>query len=359
MARNGARVSAVIKRMAKRLTYKSAGVDIDLKERLIPLIGRLARRTAGPGVLAGVGGFGALFDLGAAAQLRAPVLVAGTDGVGTKLKIAFATGRHDTIGIDCVAMCVNDIICHNARPLFFLDYIGSGKLDSRVALAIVEGIARGCKMAGMALVGGETAQLPGMYAAGEYDLAGFAVGLADRAKIPNPAAISAGDALIGIASSGLHSNGYSLARKVLLEVGKLKLSKRIAGLGCTLGEELLRPTKIYAQAAIELFERFPIRGLANITGGGVIENLPRVMPPKLRAAIRRGSWPRQPIFDLIARIGRIEQAEMDRTFNNGIGMIAIAPADHADAVVRHLRRRKYSAFLIGEVQRGPRGVAFA
>jgi phosphoribosylformylglycinamidine cyclo-ligase len=359
MARHGARVSAIIKHMAKRLTYKSAGVDIDLKERLIPLIGRIARRTASAGVLGGIGGFGAIFDLGEAAKLRAPVLVAGTDGVGTKLKIAFATGRHDTIGIDCVAMCVNDIVCHNARPLFFLDYIGSGKLDSRVALAIVKGVARGCKMAGMALVGGETAQLPGMYAAGEYDLAGFAVGLAERAKIPNPNAMRAGDALIGISSSGLHSNGYSLARKALLEIGKLKLNKRIAELGCTLAEELLRPTRIYAQAAIELFERFPLRGLANITGGGIIENLPRVMPPKLRAVIRRGAWPRQPIFDLIARAGRIQQAEMDRTFNNGIGMIAVARPDCADAIVRHLRLRKHGAYLIGEIQRGQKGVTFA
>ena len=345
--------------MAKRLTYKSAGVDVDLKERLIPLFGKLARRTASARVIGGIGGFGALIGIGDAAKMRAPVLVAGADGVGTKLKIAFATGRHDTIGIDCVAMCVNDIVCHNARPLFFLDYIGAGQLDSGAALAIVKGVANGCQMAGMALVGGETAQLPGMYAAGEYDLAGFAVGIAEQAEIPNPAAMRAGDVLIGLSASGLHSNGYALARKALLEVGKLKLGKRIAELGCTLAEELLRPTKIYARLAIELFERFPIRGLANITGGGVIENLPRVMPPKLRAVIRRGAWPQPPIFALIARTGKIDQAEMDRTFNNGLGMIAVVPADAADAVIRHLRLRRQHAYAIGEVKRGRRGATFA
>ena len=344
--------------MAQRLTYKAAGVDIDLKERLVPLFGKLARGTAGAEVIGGIGGFGALIGLSGAAKMQAPVLVAGTDGVGTKLKIAFATGRHDTIGIDCVAMCVNDIVCHNARPLFFLDYIGAGKLDRRTALAIVKGVARGCELAGMALVGGETAQLPGMYAAGEYDLAGFAVGLAERTKIPDPATTRAGDVLIGLASAGLHSNGYALARKALLEVGKLKLGSRVAELGCTLGAELLRPTKIYARLAIELFERFPLRGLANITGGGVIENLPRVMPPKLRAVVRRGSWSRPAIFDLIARTGNIDQAEMDRTFNNGLGMVAIAPADATDAIIRHVRLRRQHAWAIGEVTRGRRGVTF-
>ena len=276
--------------MAARLTYKSAGVDIDLKERLIPLFGRLARADRGAHVLEGIGGFGAIIGLDGAKKMRTPVLVAGTDGVGTKLKIAFAMGRHDTIGIDCVAMCVNDIVCHNARPLFFLDYIGCGKLDQRLALAIVKGIAKGCAQAGMALVGGETAQMPGLYRPGEYDLAGFAVGLAERSNIPNPAKMRAGDVVIGLASAGLHSNGYSLARKVLIERAKLKLNARVAELGCTLGDELLRPTRIYAKTALELFDRFPIKGLANITGGGVIENLPRVMPKNLHATIRRGTW---------------------------------------------------------------------
>jgi phosphoribosylformylglycinamidine cyclo-ligase len=345
--------------MAARLTYKSAGVDIDLKERLIPLFGRLAAPTKGAHVLEGIGGFGAIIGLNGAAKMRTPVLVAGTDGVGTKLKIAFATGRHDTIGIDCVAMCVNDIVCHNARPLFFLDYIGCGQLEEGLALAIVRGIAKGCTQAGMALVGGETAQMPGLYQPGEYDLAGFAVGLAERSRIPSPGKMRAGDVIIGLAASGLHSNGFSLARKVLIDRAKLKLSVRIEELGCPLGEELLRPTRIYAKTVMGLFERFAIKGLANITGGGVIENLPRVMPSNLHAIIRRGTWTVPPIFNLIARLGKIEQAEMDRTFNDGLGMVAIAPATQADAIVKHLRARRQRAFIIGELSRGARGVTIS
>ncbi len=342
--------------MARGLSYKAAGVDIALKERLVPMFRRLARPTLGAQVLEGIGGFGALVGLNGARAMRSPVLVAGTDGVGTKLKIAFLTGRHDTVGVDCVAMCVNDIVCHAARPLFFLDYIATGKLEPAVALALVKGVARGCRMAGMSLVGGETAQMPGFYRPGEYDIAGFAVGVAERARIPRPARIHAGDVLIGLASSGLHSNGFSLARKVLLERARLKLGARIAELGCTLGDELLRPTKIYAKIAAELFERFPIRGLANITGGGVIENLPRVLPRGMQAVIRRGSWPMPPIFGLIASLGQIDAAEMERTFNNGLGMIAVVPAADADAVVSHLRRRRTPAYLVGEIRRGERGV---
>jgi len=345
--------------MAARLTYKSAGVDIDLKEKLIPLFGRLARATGGAHVLEGIGGFGAIIGLNGAKKMNAPVLVAGTDGVGTKLKIAFALDRHDTIGIDCVAMCVNDIVCHNARPLFFLDYIGCGKLDQRLALAIVKGIAKGCAQAGMALVGGETAQMPGLYKSGEYDVAGFAVGLAEQSRIPNPGKMRVGDAVIGLASVGLHSNGYSLARKVLIERAKLKLDARVPELGCTLGDELIRPTRIYVKTALELFDRFAIKGLANITGGGVIENLPRVMPKHLNAIIRSGSWTVPPVFDLIARLGKIEQSEMDRTFNNGLGMVAIAARDQADAIVMHLRAHKQRAFIIGELTRGTRGVTIA
>ncbi len=340
------------------LTYKAAGVDIDLKEQLIPLIGKLARSTQSKEILSGVGGFGAIIGLNGIAKMRTPVLVAGTDGVGTKLKIAFATGRHNTIGIDCVAMCVNDIICHNARPLFFLDYIGCGKLEAKTALAIVEGIAQGCELAGASLVGGETAQMPGVYNKGEYDLAGFTVGVAEKSAIPNPKSMRAGDVLIGIASSGLHSNGFSLVRKVLLEKGKLKLGQRIADLGCTLADELLRPTTIYAKLAAELFDRFAIKGLANITGGGIPENLPRVMPEKLRAEVYRGVWPIPPIFELIQRIGKISQAEMDKTFNNGIGMIAVAASDKADAVITHLKRRKHPAVAIGTLIKGARGVTF-
>jgi phosphoribosylformylglycinamidine cyclo-ligase len=309
-------------------------------------------------VLDGIGGFGALIGLSAISRMRSPVLVAGTDGVGTKLQIAYATGRHDTVGIDCVAMCVNDIICSAARPLFFLDYIGTGRLEKRIALDLVKGIARGCEQAGASLVGGETAQLPGMYRDGEYDLVGFAVGVAERASIPAPRRLRPGDVLIGLASSGLHSNGYSLARKVLLERGRLKLNARIPELKCRLADELLRPTRIYSRIAGEMFRKFTIKGLANITGGGVIENLPRVIPAKLSARIERGSWPIPPIFNLISRVGKIDQAEMDRTFNNGLGMIAVVPAAEADRVVTHLRRRRQPAYVIGELRRGNRGVIF-
>ena len=344
--------------MAGRITYKSAGVDIALKERLVPLFRDLARPTAGVHVLEGIGGFGALIGLNGASKMRAPVLVAGADGVGTKLKIAFATGRHDTIGIDCVAMCVNDIVCHNARPLFFLDYIGCGRLNQKVALAIVEGVARGCAQAGMSLVGGETAQLPGMYRAGEYDLAGFAVGIAERARIPKPARMRAGDVIVGLASNGLHSNGFSLARKVLLERARMKLNARVAEFGCTLADEMLRPTIIYAKLATEMFDRFELTGLANITGGGIPENLPRVMPPRLRAEIRRDRWPVPPIFEMIARLGRIDRHEMDRTFNNGLGMLAVVRRGGADKMVAWLRRRGQPAHIVGEMQRGDRGVSF-
>jgi phosphoribosylformylglycinamidine cyclo-ligase len=341
-----------------KLTYKAAGVDIDLKERLIPMFRALTRPTLSRDVIGGVGGFGAMIGLNGVAKMRAPVLVAGADGVGTKLKVAFATGRHDTIGIDCVAMCVNDIICHNARPLFFLDYIGCGKLDARVAVAIVEGLARGCALAGASLVGGETAQMPGLYRRGEYDLAGFAVGVSERSRIPRPAAMRAGDVLIGLASSGLHSNGFSLAREVLIERAKLKLGRRVAELGCTLADELLRPTTIYAKLAAELFDRHAIKGLANITGGGLLENLPRILPAGLYAEVRRGSWTIPPIFDLIVKLGKIEQAEMDRTFNNGLGMVAVAAPDRAESIVRFLKRRLQPAMIIGMLRAGKRGVKF-
>ena len=345
--------------MAQRMTYKAAGVDIALKERLVPLFREIADKTYAAQVIGGVGGFGALVDLRGARAMRSPVLVAGTDSVGTKLMIAFATGRHDTVGIDCVAMSANDIICHGARPLFFLDYIGTGKLNKQIALDIVKGVARGCAEAGMSLVGGETAQLSTLYRPGEYDLAGFAVGIVERARIPNPRSIRAGDVMVGIASSGLHSNGFSLARKVLLEHARIKLGAFIPELGCTLAEEMLRPTLIYARAAVELFERFRLKGLANITGGGVPENLPRVMPPGLRAVVERGSWTTPPIFKLIQRLGKVSRAEMDRTFNNGLGMIAIVRARDADRVIAHLRRMEHDAHVVGELRRGKREVAFA
>jgi len=343
--------------MSAGMSYKAAGVDIALKQSLIPLFGSIAKSTAGAHVLGGIGGFGALVGLNGARKMRSPVLVAGTDSVGTKLLIAFKAGRHDTVGIDCVAMCVNDIICHAARPMFFLDYIGSGKLEKKVALEIVSGVARGCKEAGMSLVGGETAQLSGLYRPGEYDLAGFAVGIVDRARIPEPSKVRPGDVLIGLASSGLHSNGFSLVRAVIFDRAKLKLNAKVPELGCTLADELLRPTLIYARVVVELFERFKINGLANITGGGVLENVPRVMPRNTRAVLRRGSWPTPPIFGMIQRLGKISRDEMDRTFNNGLGMVAIVPPREADRVIAHLRRRDCASYVVGEVRAGKRGVS--
>jgi phosphoribosylformylglycinamidine cyclo-ligase len=344
--------------MAFTSTYKEAGVDIELKESLIPLFRKIAVGTGSRGsarVIGGVGGFGALVAFNAAKKMRAPVLVSGTDGVGTKLKVAQTVGRHDTVGIDCVAMCVNDIICHAAKPLFFLDYIGTGKLELDVAVKIVEGVAQGCALAGISLVGGETAQLADVYQPGEYDLAGFAVGVVERTLIPNPKKVRPGDVLIGLASSGLHSNGYSLARKVIAE-REFRLDQRIEELGCTLADELLRPTTIYAKIAVELFAKFKIKGLANITGGGVLENLPRVMPEKAQAVVERGSWPMPPIFQLIERLGGIAQEEMERTFNNGLGMVAIAAREDADRIMKLLKRRKCAAYIIGEIRRGPRSV---
>jgi phosphoribosylformylglycinamidine cyclo-ligase len=341
---------------ANRATYKAAGVDIGLKESLVPLFKKLASRTNGAHVISGVGGFGALVGLDGHA-MREPVLVAGTDGVGTKLKIAVMARRHDTVGIDCVAMCVNDIICSAARPLFFLDYIGIGKLNRKLALDLVKGIADGCAQAGAALVGGETAQLPGLYGEGDYDLVGFAVGIVDRDQIPDPLNLRAGDVLVGLASNGLHSNGYSLARKVLLEQAGLKLSRRAPGLKVTLGEELLRPTRIYATIALELFRKFRMKALANITGGGIIENLPRVLPSSLGARVVRGSWPVPPIFGLIAELGHVSQAEMDRTFNNGLGMVGVFAPDEVEQAMDHLRRKRQPAYVIGELRRGVRGVS--
>jgi phosphoribosylformylglycinamidine cyclo-ligase len=338
--------------MATRLTYKAAGVDTALKQRLVPVLRRLAAPTLGRNVLAGVGGFGALVGLDRRRRWRSPVLVAGADGVGTKLMIAFATDRHDTVGIDCVAMCANDIVCHGAEPLFFLDYIAAGKLRPAVVEAIVRGLATGCKAAGMSLVGGETAQMPGLYRPGHYDLAGFAVGVVERQRVPLYSRLRCGDVLIGLASNGLHSNGYALARRVLLGRARLKLSARVDELGCTLADELLRPTTIYVGTALALFRHFGLKALAHITGGGLPENLPRILPHHLDAHVRRGGWPVAPIFRMIARLGSLSQAEMERTFNNGIGMVGAVPFDKVDAILRHLRRARQPAWVLGELRSG-------
>lgn len=336
------------------ITYAEAGVSIADGDALVRRIGPIAKRTAIPGVLAGVGGFSALFDL-TRLGYRQPVLVSSTDGVGTKLKIAFMTGIHDTVGIDLVAMSVNDLLTQGARPLFFLDYFVCGRLDVEIAAAVVRGIAAGCRQADCALIGGETAEHPGDFPAGEYDLAGFVVGVLEKKKILNPKAIIAGDVVVGLPSSGLHSNGYSLARKVLLERGRLTLPQRIPELGRTLAEEMIAPTRIYAPIMRRLFAQYSVKGAAHITGGGITGNLPRVLPSGKRAIIARGSWPVPPVFGLIQKIGAVAQAEMDATFNNGLGMILIVGKRQADALIRSLKALGEPAFVVGEIRNGTRG----
>ena len=336
------------------LTYAKAGVSIEAGDALVRRIGPVAKRTNIPGVVAGVGGFSALFDLKSRGY-RHPILVSSTDGVGTKLKIAFMSGIHDTVGIDLVAMSVNDILTQGAEPLFFLDYFVCGKLDVEIADAVVRGIAAGCREAGCALIGGETAEHPGDFSDGEYDLAGFVVGVVEKDKIINPAAIVAGDILIGLPSSGLHSNGYSLARKVLFEKGRLKVGQRIAELGRTVGEELLEPTRIYAKVMRELFAKHAIKGAAHITGGGITGNLPRVLPEGRRALIERSSWKVPPVFNLIQKIGGVAQREMDSTFNNGLGLIFVVGKKNADSTAQTLKTIGEKFFIVGEIQNGPRG----
>jgi len=340
--------------MDSGLTYAKAGVSIEAGNELVRRIGPIAARTRIPGVVAGIGGFSALFDL-RSRRYRRPILVCSTDGVGTKLKIAFMTGIHDTVGVDLVAMSVNDILTQGAEPLMFLDYFACGSLNVEIAAAVIRGIAVGCREAGCALIGGETAEHPGDFPDGEYDLAGFVVGVVEKSRVIDPAAIVAGDVLIGLPSSGLHSNGYSLARMVLLEEAGLKLDQRIAELGRTLAEELLEPTRIYARIMRRVFARHRVKGAAHITGGGIVENLPRVLPRGRRAVIERGSWPVPPVFELIRRSGRIAQAEMDRTFNNGLGMIFVADRSSADAIMRTLKTLKTKFFVIGEIRNGARG----
>ncbi|MGH7827757.1 MAG: phosphoribosylformylglycinamidine cyclo-ligase [Candidatus Binatia bacterium] len=342
---------------ATGMTYAKAGVSIEAGDELVRRIGSLARRTKVPGVLAGIGGFSALFDLGRRGY-RHPVLVSSTDGVGTKLKIAFMMNRHDTVGIDLVAMGVNDILTQAAEPLFFLDYFVCGKLKVEIAEAVVRGIAEGCRRAGCVLIGGETAEHPGDFRNGEYDLAGFVVGVVEKRKILNPRGIVPGDVLVGLPSNGLHSNGYSLARKALFDLGRMKLGQRVAEIGRSLGEELLEPTRIYVKVVRSLFSRHTIKGAAHITGGGIQGNLPRVLPPGRRAWIDRNSWPAPPIFSLIQRTGRIAVEEMDRTFNNGVGMVLVVGKKDVDDVARSLKKMGERSFLIGEIKKGTRGVSF-
>lgn len=329
-------------------TYRDAGVDIDAGDEFVDRITPLVRSTFRPEVLTDLGGFGGLFRL-QASRYADPVLVSGTDGVGTKLKVAFLMDKHDSVGIDLVAMCVNDIVVSGAEPLFFLDYFATGKLSVQTAENVLRGIADGCRQAGCALIGGETAEMPSFYRDGEYDLAGFAVGVVDRPKLIDGRGISPGDALIGVASSGLHSNGYSLARKILLEDCGYAVTSRIAGLEESLGDTLLVPTKIYAKLVSALIGEIPVKGLAHITGGGMTENLPRILPDSCVARLRHGSWPVPKIFEVIQQAGQVDPEEMYRVFNMGIGLIVVVSPDAAARVLSVIEREGERAWVIGTV----------
>lgn len=332
------------------LTYRDAGVDIDEGDRLVELIKPFAKKTLRPEVLAGIGGFGGLFAMDPA-RWREPVLVSGTDGVGTKLKVAFAADRHDTIGQDLVAMCVNDVAVVGAEPLFFLDYFATGKLAAEKAAQVVKGIAEGCALAGCALIGGETAELPGFYQEGEYDLAGFAVGCVERSRIVDGSKVAPGDVVVGIASSGLHSNGYSLARRALLDRHPLDRTFEALG-GATLADALLVPTRIYAKDVLALLGAAPVKSFAHVTGGGLPGNVPRNLPEGTRAILEERRWPRPPIFDLVEREGGVPRDEMYRTFNMGLGLVAVvAPGDEAK-VHEVLRGRGLGAWTVGAIERG-------
>lgn len=335
-------------------SYKAAGVDVTAGYRAVELMKNHVARTRIPGVLGGLGGFGGLFDL-SELGMRHPVLVSGTDGVGTKLKLAFLMEKHDTVGIDCVAMCVNDVLCVGAKPLFFLDYIAAGKNEPEKAASLVSGVAEGCVQAGCALVGGETAEMPGFYPPDEYDIAGFCVGAVEKERMIDQSMVKEGDALIGLASSGVHSNGFSLVRK-LFAIDKARLSTPVDELGCTLGEALLTPTKIYVKPVLALLAQVPVHGASHITGGGFYENVPRMLPAGLEAVIRKDSFPAPPIFSLIAHTGHIPEHDLYNTFNMGLGMVLAVPSERADEALRILAAAGESAYAVGEVQRGENGV---
>ncbi|HZD59635.1 MAG TPA: phosphoribosylformylglycinamidine cyclo-ligase [Anaerolineae bacterium] len=334
----------------KGLTYKDTGVDIDAGAEVVELIKKSVHSTSRPGVLTDIGGFGGLFALNKEGY-KEPVLVSGTDGVGTKLKIAHALDVHNTVGIDLVAMCVNDILVQGAEPLFFLDYFATGALEPRKAADVIEGIAEGCRQAGCALLGGETAEMPGFYGTGEYDLAGFAVGIVDREDIITGHDIKEGDVILGLASSGLHSNGYSLVRKLVANAG-LSLDTTYLDGSSRLGEELLRPTRIYVKSILALIKAYHVKGLAHITGGGLTHNVPRILPASVDAAIKLGSWPVPPIFEFIKREGGVSQEEMRQTFNMGIGMVVVLDAGLADEAAELLSKAGEKVYVIGEVVKG-------
>lgn len=335
-------------------SYAAAGVDVTAGYKAVELMKSHVARTAIPGVISGLGGFGGLFEPDLTG-IRTPVLVSGTDGVGTKLKLAFLMDKHDTVGVDCVAMCANDVACSGAQPLFFLDYIACGKNIPEKIASIVAGVAEGCVQAGCALIGGETAEMPGFYPVDEYDLAGFCVGLADKEAIVDCDRIREGDALIGVASSGVHSNGFSLVRKVF-DVSEKTLSVYYDELGSTLGEALLTPTKIYVKPILELIQKVGIHGVSHITGGGYYENIPRMLPDGMQAVIEKKNVPVLPIFDLIQKTGGISEHDMFNTFNMGTGLCIAVAADKADEAIRVLKASGEKAVLLGEVAQGDEGV---
>lgn len=345
------------------LTYKQSGVDIDEGNRAVDLIKGKIKSTYDSNVIGDLGNFSGLYSLKDFTNMKEPVLLSSTDGVGTKLKLAQMLDKHDTVGIDLVAMCVNDLICQGAKPLFFLDYIATGKLVAEQVEQIVSGIAEGCKMAGASLIGGETAEMPGMYSDDEYDLAGFSVGIADKEKIVSGQNVKNGDVLIGISSSGVHSNGYSFIRKIFLDTYNYKLDQYIEELGMTLGESLLTPTKIYVKLVLGLINKFEIKSIAHITGGGIIENIPRVIPKGLGIDIKKDSWEKPPIFKMIEGFSSIEERELHKSFNMGIGLVLVVDSERAKEVVNYINAKdqeinidekykglmKDKAYIIGNV----------
>ncbi len=328
--------------------YRQAGVDIEKGNEFVRRIGPLVRATHNSAVLTDIGGFSGLFSLHSE-RYKNPVLVSSTDGVGTKLRLAFMMDKHDTVGIDLVAMCVNDIIVCGAKPLFMLDYLSMGKLELEVAQQVVKGIAEGCRQAQCALIGGETAEMPGFYPPGEYDLAGFTVGVVDKDQIIDGSGMPVGAAIVGLASSGLHSNGYSLVRRIVFEQMGLKVDSQVDDLPHLVGEELITPTRIYVEALRNIQRGFTLYAAAHITGGGILENLPRVLPATCRAMVRQGSWPMPPIFPFLQKASGLTQTEMYRTFNSGLGMCLVVPAAQADEIVDRLDGMGQPAFLVGEI----------
>lgn len=336
--------------MEKKLTYRDAGVDIDAGNLSVKLIKDSVKATYRPEVLGDLGGFGGLFAM--STKYKEPVLVSGTDGVGTKLRLAFILDKHDTIGQDAVAMCVNDILVQGAEPLFFLDYLAVGKLEPEQVADVVKGVANACKESGCALIGGETAEMAGFYAEGEYDIAGFAVGAVEKSKIITSEKVKAGDVILGLPSSGVHSNGYSLVRKIVFDVKGFKGDEYIDELGKTIGEELLTPTRLYPKSCLPLIEKFDIHGMVHVTGGGYYENIPRALPDDMGAEIDATSWPVPPIFNLLKEWGNVDWHEMYRTFNMGIGMIIIASAEEAEKIKADLQARNEAVYEIGKVTQG-------